>query len=461
MDTFAAGGSETPAPSHRAYPRDPPPVQLHELPSEVPPLAAIPRPLQVDEGLPSGCKVLIFDLFAGIDGLGWALDSHILGHHKDSVSCLFEVDAPCRETLVSHRVSPHTWLSPLVDSKGLLGSVFALTDNDFLLLRKFLQLNPDLQHISVVGGSPCVGFSAANVRRRGIDDPASNAMWVLPVLANRLWTFTRDRSAPPSVGFILENVAMLKSQEAGVSKAMGVQPLLLDAGKLGPVTRARNFWTNYEVGPLSGHKITLEETLTPGWAPLRSLLKTPSSDERFRTLLRPFPPGQPFEFKAEFWRLPLSTYDERGLVYLKSASASQLREIERWIHGAMRINTTELKTPGSTAVLRRGELATWIHTQGGSRLVRPLLADERDVAMGFPRGASGPRDSGRSDEWARMAATGNAFSVPVMAVVAAQLAQACQGHAPRLRSGVPSMTSASEALVALGASSSAPLNRDR
>ena len=195
--------------------------------------------------------------------------------------------------------------------------------------------------------------------------------------------------------------------------------------------------------------------------PLWSLLKTPSKDERFRALLRPFASGQPLEFKAEFWRSPLSTYDERGLVYLKSASAGDLQEIERWIQGSMCLDTSLLKTPNSLAVLRRGELATWIHTQGGSRILRPLSADERDVAMGFPRGASGPRDSGRSDEWARMAATGNAFSVPVVAVVSAQLARACQGFAPQLRSGVPSATSASEALVALGATSSSPLNRNR
>ena len=127
----------------------------------------------------------------------------------------------------------------------------------------------------------------------------------------------------------------------------------------------------------------------------------------------------------------------------------------------MRISIKDLKTPGSLAALRRGELATWIHTQGGSRILRPLSADERDVAMGFPKGASGPRDSGRQDEWTRMAATGNAFSVPVMSVVAAQLARACQGFDPQLRSGFPSVTSASEALVALGATSATPLNRNR
>ena len=127
----------------------------------------------------------------------------------------------------------------------------------------------------------------------------------------------------------------------------------------------------------------------------------------------------------------------------------------------MRINTAALKTPDSLALFRRGELATWIHTQGGSKILRPLSADERDVAMGFPRGASGPRNSKRADERARAAATGNAFSVPVMAVVAAQLARACQGQTPLLRSGVPSATSASEALVALGVTSSAALNRNR
>ena len=77
----------------------------------------------------------------------------------------------------------------------------------------------------------------------------------------------------------------------------------------------------------------MAETLSPGWAPLWSLLKAPCQTERFRTLLRPFPPGQPTEFKdSTFWKLPLSTYDERGLVYPTSASAAELREIEAWNH---------------------------------------------------------------------------------------------------------------------------------
>ena len=100
-------------------------------------------------------------------------------------------------------------------------------------------------------------------------------MWVLPGLVHS------------------GSVNILKPQEKGVTFVMGVKPVLLDAGTLGPVTRN---WTNYKVGPLSGLRISMSETLSLGSDLLWSLLKTPSQNKVFRTLLWPFPPGQPTEF---------------------------------------------------------------------------------------------------------------------------------------------------------------------
>jgi hypothetical protein len=99
-------------------------------------------------------------------------------------------------------------------------------------------------------------------------------------------------------------------------------------------------------------------------------------------------------------------------------------------------------------------------------VLRPLSADERERAMGFPPGASGSSPLASpggftQEEFHRCAALGNAFSVFAMVIVAAQLSEACRGATPAMREGHPSALSAQEALRSLGASSDQPLNSSR
>ena len=153
-------------------------------------------------------------------------------------------------------------------------------------------------------------------------------------------------------------------------------------------------------------------------------------------------------------------YSENGLVFRPDAPPAQLEKIRDLVRRCVRCNTSDLKTLGGGAVKLRGELAEWIHLQGGDKWLRPLNGRERDRCLGFPDFASAL--PGEEDEssitWGRLEATGNSYAVDVVAALLLPLCQAIlQGEVPKLLPGFPSVSSASEALRALGASSSQPL----
>ena len=322
-------------------------------------------------------EVLILDLFTGIDGLGYAIDSVVGARaQRPSLTLMFERDPFCRQVLSDRRCRGRQdrFVAPWKDAEGLEGSVFALAVSDFGLLAEMVAAMPALKRVAVVGGSPCVGFSAANSARRGVDDPASMAMWIIPVLVTRLRSLLTDRRA--SVGFVLENVQMEPAHKQGVTKTMGLEPVLIDAASLCAAARPRLFWSNYHVKPPPKKDVSATSALDSGWAPAPA--------KRFRTFLRPFPPGRPTEFPAKYWRMPLSCYDDRGLVYRPLAAAADLNKATSMLRDSMAAKTDELRRPGSDAIKVRGGLAEWIHQQGGHGTIRPLNADERERSLGFP-----------------------------------------------------------------------------
>ncbi len=161
--------------------------------------------------------------------------------------------------------------------------------------------------------------------------------------------------------------------------------------------------------------------LDPGWRPLWELDPPTRSRSSFKfsTFLRPLDSGSPHEFPQQWARLPLMQMSSKGLVFLASASPSEIAEIRHWKTSSLDISTDNIKTKGSPAQLARGKLCIWIH-ESGSRILRALNAGERDRALGFPDGASlAPLQ--RVDigglEFDRLAATGNSFCPRLIAHV--------------------------------------------
>ena len=405
-------------------------------------------------------KYLVLDLFAGMDGLGHALelngvtDLQALG----VVIIFFEVDSRCRRLLRTRRVKLHSYLSDVKDSEGAPGSVFALSDAEFFLLNSLLDSCPMLQLLFVGGGSPCVGFSAANPRGRGVNDPASNMIWTIPVLAAR----ARQRlPATVSVVFFLENVDMPGSRKPPLDEIFGVSGVKACASLYGPCNRPREFWTNLPIHLDSASTVDPPSVLDKGWKPLWELLGTSKSRPKFCTFLRPFPPGRPQEFSVAFTRLPLSMYSEFGLVYRPDSSKEALSKLKDLVLRCARCDTHDLKTVGGSAVKLRGELCEYTHSSN-YKVVRPLNGRERDLCLGFPPNASSlpGEEADLSMNWDRLSATGNSYSVPVVACIVRALTSAIKsGSVPLLLPGMPSVLTPAAALSALGASSSAPLRQ--
>ena len=411
-----------------------------------------------------GAKLLIFDLFCGMDGLGHSLD--LLGTSEcfpsQAVCLLFEVDGRCRKLLAVHRVRSGIILSSLRDLEGVEGSALAPSEGSEGIFENILSQLPALQLILLVSGSPCVGFSVAlgHSVRTGIRHSQSEKLWSVPVALARLRRLSdRMFSTPVSIVFLAENVDMSErpsdvANRDAISRTMGVEHVLIPASRVCMTERLRSYWTNLRVPDLLPLVLDAGSVLDSGWRPLwefPSGIRQP--DKRFSTFLRPFKPGFPEEFPAPFRRLPLSAYSDRGLVYRSDVSGDNLRLLEDLVVSCVRIKTTNIRVKGSPAILARIRLAEEIHVRGADQFLRPLNGRERDLSLGFPAGASSlPEDSTEGFLWEPLEASGNAFVVPVIAHILQPLAKfllQADSPLPELLPGFPSVLTREEALVSL------------
>jgi len=87
----------------------------------------------------------------------------------------------------------------------------------------------------LIGGSPCQDLSIAKRNRQGLDGERSGLFWTY------LETLRRERPT----WFVLENVAsMPKEAKDIISRELGVEPIMIDAGLVSAQRRKRLFWTN-------------------------------------------------------------------------------------------------------------------------------------------------------------------------------------------------------------------------
>ena len=184
--------------------------------------------------------------------------------------------------------------------------------------------------------------------------------------------------------------------------------------------------------PLEPSSVDVSLCLADGWRPLWEFPgRERRPDLRFSTFLRPFARGFPSEYPADYERLPLHSYSDRGLVYLPGAAQPLLEELKSYVESSVRINTKDVEKAGSAAMQARARLAEWIHKEQGSAILRPLSGWERDVALGFPRGASSlPGEESSGFVFGQLSATGNSFAVPVLAHILRPIARALLQHQP-------------------------------
>ena len=166
---------------------------------------------------------------------------------------------------------------------------------------------------------------------------------------------------------------------------------------------------------------------------------------------RPCPPGEPYEFPADYPRHSLGMYTEYGLAYLEAAPQVALGQIKELVTRCMRLPARmrpALRTKGSEAVRLRGEVPRRIHAQGFSEFLRPLRAHELELGMGYPPDSTSSRTSGPlGPDWGRISHLGNGFSVQVVSALLRPFARAAAtgASAPVIGDG-PTALSREEAL---------------
>lgn len=89
----------------------------------------------------------------------------------------------------------------------------------------------DLDVDLVIGGSPCQGFSFAG-KQLAFDDPRSALFWKFVDILN----YYKPKY------FLLENVRMKKEYQDVISKALGVEPIVINSSLVSAQNRVRWYW---------------------------------------------------------------------------------------------------------------------------------------------------------------------------------------------------------------------------
>ena len=141
-------------------------------------------------------------------------------------------------------------LSHATDISGNAGSATSLADNDFRLLKSTLDSHKGISHVLFAGGSPCQGFSRANLGGKGVRDLRSAPIWVFHALPAAAMSHLGDRA---SVAVLLENVIMQEPAVTGkITKLLGTFPQRAYANLWTAGDRDRTFWSSYPESPLPG-----------------------------------------------------------------------------------------------------------------------------------------------------------------------------------------------------------------
>jgi DNA (cytosine-5)-methyltransferase 3A len=126
--------------------------------------------------------------------------------------------------------------------------------------------HPDIKHIGnvkdisqldinidiLIGGSPCQDLSVAKKNRKGLEGDRSSLFW----------EYVRIKNLCQPKWFILENVASMKKEDKDtITKALGVEPIMIDASLVSAQSRKRLFWSNIPIALPQDKDIKLKDIL--------------------------------------------------------------------------------------------------------------------------------------------------------------------------------------------------------
>jgi len=94
----------------------------------------------------------------------------------------------------------------------------------------------------ILAGSPCQGFSFAG-KQLNFDDPRSKLFFEFIRIVDNI-NKRKAQLGKPQVKFLLENVRMKKESQDVITKALGVEPILINSALVSAQNRNRLYWTN-------------------------------------------------------------------------------------------------------------------------------------------------------------------------------------------------------------------------
>jgi len=111
----------------------------------------------------------------------------------------------------------------------------------------------------IMAGSPCQGFSF-NGKRLNFEDPRSKLFWEF------VRVLKECKKVNPKINFLLENVRMAKEHEQVITKALGVEPVIINSKVLSAQSRIRLYWCNWEIPQPKDAGIVVDDILeTPAY----------------------------------------------------------------------------------------------------------------------------------------------------------------------------------------------------
>lgn len=110
----------------------------------------------------------------------------------------------------------------------------------------------------LIGGSPCIDLSIAKAKRKGLEGEYSSLFY----------EYLRIKNLLQPRWFVLENVASMRQSDKDIiSRELGVQPVLFDAGLVSAQRRKRLFWTNIPFTLPDPSPLTVADILQPNVEP--------------------------------------------------------------------------------------------------------------------------------------------------------------------------------------------------
>ena len=232
--------------------------------------------------------------------------------------------------------------------------------------------HPEIQHVGdvrdvgllpdidlVIFGSPCQDLSIAKKGRKGLEGERSGLFWE----AVRILELNKPK------WFVMENVASMPSHSKDtISRALGVEPVMINAALVSAQNRKRLFWANFPISQPADRGIVLSDILLP----------PAEVDERMVMN------GKAFCLTATYSHANATPVGVQNSVDKKQRTLVKVGHIGKTNSQGNRVYSSEGKSVSLNANAGGGGAKTGLYTIGrdvGRRLVDGVRADNSDAPI--------------------------------------------------------------------------------